>query len=234
MNCLEFRRRIEAEPTIHDPALGSHREACAGCAAFAARVLRFDRRLREATRIEVPDGLASRILLRQSFGERPRTLRRRWHAAALAASVLLMVTAGTFVLLRANHDRALAREVVEMVRSAPYALAPAGPVSSRAVRAALGPAGVAVEGDLGRVRFAGRCRIGGRLAGHLVIDGDSAPVTIFFVPSARIAGTTTIRDQHLDGLLIPSPRGIIAVVGAPGERLERYARRARELVRWAV
>ena len=86
--------------------MGSHRAAGAGCAAFAARVLRFDRRLREATRIEVPDVLASRILLRQSFGERPRTLRRRWQAAALAASVVLMVTAGTFRRLRPTPDRA--------------------------------------------------------------------------------------------------------------------------------
>ncbi len=236
MNCLEFRRAFETEPGGRDLRLGEHRADCPSCAAFAARVLRFDRLLREAARVPVPAELASRVLLRQAFGRARRggVLPRR-DALALAASLLAATALGVFSYhhLRSGEDR-LGREVVAMVRNAPYALAPSEPLPASRIARALRPAGVAMRGPIGTVTFAGRCLIQGRLAGHLVVAGRHAPVTIFLIPEERVASRRTVRGHRLAALLVPTAGGTIAVVGAEDEPLAGIASLARAAVRWST
>lgn len=67
MNCLEFRRRIGAEPRSRAPELLAHRDSCKdGCAAFWQRAQRFDDDLEAALAIPLPEGLVDRILLAQA------------------------------------------------------------------------------------------------------------------------------------------------------------------------
>ena len=111
MNCLDFRRRITAEPRSRDADLMAHRDTCKeGCAAFWQRAQRFEDDFESMLAIPVPDGLADRILLAQATGERRRQLgmRRAW--MGMAASVLIAF-AGVGMLWRhmdANSLPALA------------------------------------------------------------------------------------------------------------------------------
>ena len=89
MNCLDFRRRIGAEPRSRDPELLAHRDACKdGCAAFWQRAQRFEDDIEAAMAVPVPEGLADRILLVQATDERRRQVacRRAWMAMAASAA----------------------------------------------------------------------------------------------------------------------------------------------------
>lgn len=233
MNCLEFRRMLLTDPFSEDPEFVAHRQGCDECARVLERSARFERNLRQAMRVEVPEDLASRILLKQSFAE-PKVPRwwRRGRSLALAASVLIAVGLVGLGLLSEIRDHRLSQEFVALVKGAPYALAATGPVSSDDVSSALGPVGLDLAGSIGKVTFASRCLVRGRLAGHLVLQGESAPVTVFLVPFSMVDKRATIHSSHYSGVVVPQGNGTIAIVSSPGEALEGIEARVRSAIRW--
>ena len=87
MNCLEFRRRCLAEPGNQDSEFVRHKRECAACAEFAVSMHDIDRTLVEALRVDVPENLASRIILRQSLQNGQVTGRHKLRRYAIAASL---------------------------------------------------------------------------------------------------------------------------------------------------
>ena len=124
MNCLEFRRILLTDPGTRDPAFVEHKRSCADCADAVGRSAQFEQRLREAVRIEAPENLASRILLKHSFASPvSKPWWRNTAAVALAASLLLVVglVVSTVIGTHARHQR-LSEEFVALVNGAPIAL----------------------------------------------------------------------------------------------------------------
>jgi hypothetical protein len=233
MNCLEFRRILLTDPGSEDPGFLAHRRSCSECTEVIARSAHFERRLREAARVEVPETLASRILLKQSFAERKaRPWWRDRRVVALAASVLLAVGLASLAVLSESRDHRLSQEFVALVNGAPYALTGSLPVSDDDVSAALDPVGLDLAGSIGKVTFASRCLVRGKLAGHLVLQGESAPVTVFLVPFSLVDERARIRSAHYSGVVVPQGNGTIAIVSSPGESLEGIEERVRSAIRW--
>jgi len=234
MNCMEFRRILLTDPGVGDPEFARHRRDCRDCTDTVERSAHFERRLREAVDIDVPENLASRILLKQSFeaqAERPWWRTRR--AYALAASMLLMVGLVTLALTSHLQQRRLSEEFVALVNGAPDALAAGVPVSSSDISAALEPVGLDLDGEIGDVTYAGRCLVRGKLSGHIVVQGDTAPITVFLINEQLVSDRATIRSNHYTGVVLPQGSGTIAIVSLPGEALEKVEARVRSAIRWA-
>lgn len=231
MNCLEFRRTHDTEPASRDESFLRHRRECAACRAHSARAACFEQQLAASMQVPVPENLASKILLRQSFlaGDR----RTRWprYGLALAASLVLLA-----VLLYRPYEiepvPGLDRDVVEVIEVAQHALAASKPVAWAQVQLALRPAGVGLSGDIGVVTFASPCVVRGKIAGHIVIRGDKAPVTVLLMPSERVRVRSSFGGPDYRGYLVPTDVGTIAIVGAPEEGLERFEDQVRAAVRW--
>ncbi len=235
MNCIEFRRILLTDPGVVDAEFARHRRDCHDCTDAVERSAYFERRLREAVDIDVPENLASRILLKQSFEahtERPWWRTRR--AYALAASMLLMVGLATLALTSHLEQRHLSEEFVALVKGAPYALAASKPVSSDDISAAMRPAGLDLDGEIGNVTYAGRCLVRGTLSGHIVLQGDTAPVTVFLINEQLVTDRGTIRSDLYSGIVLPLGSGTIAIVSTPGEALENVEARVRSAIRWAA
>ncbi|NCF26983.1 MAG: DUF3379 family protein [Gammaproteobacteria bacterium] len=234
MNCIEFRRILLTDPGTLDAEFTEHRHHCPDCSDAVERSAHFERCLQEAVNIPVPENLASRILLKQSFeshDERPWW--RTGRVYALAASIMLV--AG-LVFLGFNsqvEQRRLSEEFVALVNGAPYALAPNPRVSSSEISTALEPAGLDLQGDIGDVTFAGRCIVRGKLSGHIVVRGDTAPVTVFLISEQLVTARATIRSDHYSGVVVPQGTGTIAIVSSPGESLENVEALVRSAIRWA-
>lgn len=233
MNCIEFRRMLLTDPGVVDPEFAEHRRDCLDCTDAVERSAHFERRLREAVNIKVPENLASSILLKQSFqsqAEPPWWRSRRLYA--LAASILVVVGLAFMGLVPQLEQRRLSEEFVALVNAAPYALATTTPVSSSEISAALEPAGLDLEGNIGDVTFAGRCIVRGKLSGHIVLKGDSAPITVFLIGERLVADRATIRSDHYRGIVLAQGSGTIAIVSSPGEALEKVEARVRSAIRW--
>lgn len=233
MNCMEFRRMLLTDPRSSEPAFIEHRSHCPECAEAAARSARFERRLAEAVNVEVPENLASRILLKQSFEPQPRPA--WWRSArllALAASLLLMVGVAALGWQSYRAQQQLADEFVALVNGAPYALSATRAVSGSEISATLEPTGLDLAGTIGDVTFAGRCIIRDKLSGHLVVKGDTAPVTVFLMTDRLVENRTRIRTAQYSGIVLPQGSGTIAIVGAPGEMLDDVEARVRAALRF--
>lgn len=231
MNCLEFRRLVEIDPDSRDEDFMRHRAECKSCAEVAARALRFSATLDAAARIDVPENLASRILLKQSFAK-TRTLLSRRHVLALAASIVAaagLALSGTYVLTREDP---LAREIFTLIRNADDTFASKTPLDSQSMAEALAQAGIDVTGELEKVTYAGQSLVRGKLSGHVVIQGEWAPCTVLLIPEINVASRFTIRSDNLRGLVVPFDGGAIVIVGSPQEVLEPVIERIKAAIRW--
>jgi hypothetical protein len=233
MNCMEFRRMLLTDPCSTDAAFIEHRTSCPECADAVARSAHFERRLRAAVNVDVPENLASRILLKQSFeSHRERPWWRSRSLYALAASMLLAVGVAVLGYQSYHEQRSLGEEFVALVNGAPYSFAATGPVSGSEISSALEATGLDLEGSIGDVTFAGRCLVREKLSGHIVVKGETAPVTVFLMADQLVERRTTIRTANFSGIVLPQGSGTIAIVSAPGETLDGVEARVRSALRF--
>ncbi len=224
MNCIAFRRALSLSPASPDDELRAHRRECPGCEAFARRLLQFESTLAEAVRIDVPEGLASRVLLAHSLRlEGDTRVRRRRLLLAFAAIAALGLAASWLALAPSRLDR----DVLAHIEAEPSHLHARGELSRAEVNQTLAPLGVGVEGDLGTISYAGTCWIRGRLGAHLVLQGDRGPVTVLFLPDEPLGDRFPVRHELLQGIIVPAGRGSLAIVGRPGEALEVIEQRVK-------
>ncbi len=195
MNCLEFRRLVETDPNNQDKAFLRHKAECESCAALAARAARFSNALDKAARVEAPENLASRVLLRQSFLPSRGVVSRRRTLAMAASMVAAVGLASSGVFLYFRQDP-LAREIFTLIRYAGYTFEPKTPLETPLVAKALARVGLNLDGTLDKVTYAGQCLLQQKLAGHLVIQGEKAPITVFLIPEIELASKTTIRGDN--------------------------------------
>ncbi|CAM5297905.1 hypothetical protein RLIN73S_03122 [Rhodanobacter lindaniclasticus] len=114
MDCLEFRRRLGAEPQARAADLLAHRDGCAACAAAWERAQTFERDLHAALNVPVPAGLAERVLLAQATGERRQHAHHRRIAFAMAASLLVALGIGGYAWRQADANSLPALAVAHM------------------------------------------------------------------------------------------------------------------------
>jgi hypothetical protein len=231
MNCLEFRRLVDTDPDTKNDDFIRHKAQCESCARFAARAARFSNALNVAARIDPPENLASRILLRQSFSDSRLLLSRRG-ALALAASITIvagLAISGTYLLRREDP---LALEIFTRIREAGDTFRSKTLLDNRAVAEALAPVGLDVTGKLGKITYAGQATLRGKRSGHIVVQGEWAPCTVFLIPEISVASEYTIRADNMKGVVVPFDGGAMAIVGAPEESLAPVVERVRTAFRW--
>lgn len=233
MNCLDFRRIVDTDPHATDEALVRHKRECLTCNTHAQHALRLDTVLREAVRVPVPENLASRILLKQVFQSAKRRSRRKRQIFTLAASVLLTAS---IVGVTSHYYRGpdLDEVVVALVDEAERTLPVGKPVSVSHIQSVLKSVGVGLGQDIGEVTFVGPCVVRGKVAGHVMLRGKTAPISVLLMPGERVSSRALFVDGGHRGVLLPGKNGAIAIVAAPGEALEAIEVRVRSAVRWSA
>ncbi len=236
MNCLEFRRHFTVDPSGNGHETAVHRQQCPGCDRFAERMGEFEKRLREAmavdvpqgvaerigrrlemesptlteehldrhlesaVRVDVPEGLAGRILFRHSFERQRRARRRRHLSAALTVGLASALGLSMFWPSPGSH-RGLAHEVVAHIEEDTQALLSRAQVRDFALSATLANFGMYLEEDISPLTYAGICEVGTTFGAHLVVAGESGPVTAIAVANlpqrwlGAVLHTATTRHQ---------------------------------------
>ncbi len=232
MNCLEFRRTLYGNPDERSEAFARHRANCPECRAAAERIRRIDLTLSQALDVPVPDGLASRVLLKHRH-MKGTVWRRGVPIPWAAAAVLSIGVAGWFGYEYGQiRNPALPEAVLAVVQRDLTPLTRLHSMQAPAVRAALAQVGASLTGDLPPVFHARKCNIRGNDGVHLVLDGASGRVTVFLLPAEMTRGRMLVEDEAFHGLIAPGQRGSIVVLGEPGEQLEQTLRRIDSSVSW--
>lgn len=230
MNCLEFRRRIGAEPATRDPAVDGHRADCATCAAYRDELLAMDALLARAMRIPLRPVV---VRDRRPAGRRRGTgaPERRWLALAASLVVGILVAATLWVSYPAPT---LAGEVLGHVSHEPDAWNARDPLGAATVAAVLAPSGIRLRDGAGTVTFARRCFFSGHWVPHLVVQSAAGPVTVLLLAHREVEAPLTIEGHEFTGVVLPAPRGSIAIVGPDATGLDDIARQVFEAVEWDV
>ena len=229
MNCLEFRRQLAAEPECRDMAFLDHGESCTACHDAALRSADFESQLDAALAVSPPGGLAARILFKQRFAKRRRVSARYY---TLAASLVLGVgIAAGIVLQQPRH--ALAEAALSHVDNMPHGEhAPA--LQPKQLPLALKAVGLELDGEIGDGIAVSLCPIKDRLALHLILRGETAPVNLMFIAGKNIKHRVGFENEKFAGFLAPARGGNVAVVTRPGEQFEPVVSRVRSKLRFRL
>ena len=246
MNCLEFRRHVGAEPSSALAAVAAHREECAACAGFQDEMQALDRLLAKAMRVDLVSGTRDALVsgmraatasAAAAVGRVPDTAQgrhgavrpRRWlaMAASLVAGVLVATT-----LWLSYPGPTLAAEVIGHVVSDPGALVAVEPLPEQAVTEVLQPSHVRLRADMGTVTFAMRCEFEGHVVPHLVVQTDRGPVTVLLLLHRSVGAATRIEEGGYSAVVLPAPRGSIAIVGRDVAGIDAIAQQVFDSVDW--
>ncbi len=233
MNCLEFRRRSLAEPACQDGAVLCHKRDCTRCAEFSFSVAQLDRGLSEALQIEVPSNLASRIILRQSLNVDRTRQSRKTRLYALAASILLAVglASGWYMATRLPP---LDRSVIARINEVPASRVAAQQVPYDRLVRVLQTLGAELKGSLGQVSYASIYYMRELRCGQLVLAGLKGPVNVLLMPGVYVENRRPLRSKKLNGVIVPTVNGSIAIIGERGEALDDMEQRLRSAISWRL
>lgn len=221
-----------------DPALAAdeaHYRDCDDCRAFVAQLQAFDELLREAMQIDAPQ-LAPASLPEPDAKVRGLPARRSrmpfW--LAMAATLLVAAFLGLRAWLPAGDGLPLPDEILAHMTHEPGSrVVSASPVSDRRL-ARVVPASVAeLSHEGGLITYAQSCVINGHRVPHLVIQGETGPVTVILLPDEKIEQAMPLRNEQFHGVLLPVGDGSIAILAENEEEdLERIRQRMQRSVSW--
>lgn len=229
MKCSDARFLLAADPRSSDPTLLEHLELCAACAAYAGDMHEIDRQLGDAMRVPVPERPLPVGPYPVADAEAPavRTRARRRFAAPLAlAASIAGIAIVTGLLWGVFPRQSLASAVVAHMAHEPDAWQQSEPVPAGDLQQVISRSGISVDAMLPEVTYASSCWFRGHYVPHLVVQTDTGPVTVMVLTRERVAAPTEFAEGGYRGVLVPAPRGALAVIARNAGDVEAVARRA--------
>ena len=214
MDCLEFRRRLAAEPHVRDPDFVAHRDSChAGCTEAWWRAQKLERRLENALAIDAPGQLPERVLLAQATQARVHT--RRWRLGlALATSLVLAAGIGIFGWNRSAGADPLPDISVAHLHREAFALASRQPVTEADLRENFAARGLDLHEMPAGAVFVRDCDLGSYRTVQLVFRIEDEPVTAMNFVDHAIAASREFDRDGWQGREVPMGKGTLLLLGA--------------------
>ncbi|MGO4892416.1 DUF3379 family protein [Flavobacterium sp. W21_SRS_FM6] len=184
MDELEFRRAVLADP--NDKELAKATADDLKKQAFVKEIKQLDKKITEASNIPVPDGLAHRLLLRQTMAVHTQK-RQRSHFIQLALAASVAFILGISVTQWQFKEAASLSEygIAHVLHEGDYALGASEDISLSQVNAKLARFGGEMTANTGQIYYANFCDFDNIKSLHLVMQGDNGKVSVFIVPNMQ-------------------------------------------------
>ncbi|MDO6524666.1 DUF3379 domain-containing protein [Motilimonas sp. 1_MG-2023] len=236
MDDLEFRRRAYSNPNDQDEAFLSAAFEDEQNKKFLDEIKHFDEQIEASLKdIPVPEGLADRILLNQSFEqfqEKQRT--SRWHLA-LAASIAFLIgmsvnlvqfptspNMGEIAIKHVQDEWIFTEQINENA-------------DLNAVNAKLIKYGGTVKEDIGHIYYVNHCSFNGAPAFHMIMAGEKGKVTLFVVPKSK---SLTIDPMYSKGdmraLVMPVQNANLIIVADKNEPVGKLEQKLESTINWSI
>lgn len=235
MDELTFRRTIYAEPNTQDAKVIEAAKADPAKQAFWNEVKAMENQIFAASQVPVPENLADKLLLRQSFEERQQEHSKRPWYIAMAASVAVAAVL-TFNVIQPISGNALANDVFAHVSyMEKEMMMGAGSVDLDQVNAKMATFNGSVNGDLGEIVSANYCYLDKIKSLHLIIKGEKGLINMFVMPdnlTESIQETFNNASMIGTSFLIESAKVII--VGEDAEELKGVKESAQQQMKFST
>ena len=198
---------------------------------------KFDDNLKALLKVDVPEGLADKILLEQSFEvEKERTKSGRWHLA-IAASVAFVIGMTLPLMNGITLSPSDIGEVaMQHVQEEYYFTAQTNERADlKMVNAKLARYGAEAHDELGEVTYVNYCNFDGIPALHMVMQGEKGQITVFVVPSeANFVESETFHNQQLKGVTEKMGDSNVVIVGERDESLKSIRSAMKNNIQWDI
>ena len=204
MNCLDFRRFRLSDPYSTDTEVLAHRVECEVCHSFEHEVRTLDKQISRALTVEVPEGLAAKILLNQSLQSKPRKP-TRWYWLSMAASFFL---AGIIIVYQMTVIEPVERALVQHIEMEELIVqSMMMPVQQPQIEQVLNSINLESTTSLDNVVFASTCIIQGELVAHFVIEDENSQFTLVLIPQKIVDEVLEFGDESWRGVITPHESG---------------------------
>ena len=224
MDDLQFRRTVYADPKCTDEEVLKAAANDPAKQEFWDELKRLDAQMQQACKVDVPEGLAERLILRQSIQSHAKEKRRTRVHLALAASVLF-VFGVSFTLFQQQNtvvnlsDHALAHVYYE---GDGYALRVDGDENLSTVNAKLASIGGQITDSIGRIYYANFCNFDRVRSFHMVMQGDQGKVTVFVIPDNDLhVPVETFTDGKMHGEMVQMNNTRLVLVAQQGQSFDQ-------------
>lgn len=242
IECISFKRDCGSNPqsVAAEQRLLSHVDTCDPCSDFYQGMLALDSSLGPAFSLPVssssidqqlsPAFKNANIVSSLNITSIVKRSFNRFKPVIATAASLMLVAFGVFTLQ--YPGAAIAGEVIEHIHHEPGLLTLTHAVTSdEQIEMVLKQANITLSGDRVNVLSAALCPMAGQLAAHLVVEGESGPVTILILPGKETK-TGKIKSKEFNGRILSAEHGTIAVVGGKKENSEHMEKIIRDSFHW--
>lgn len=223
MDDLQFRRTIYADPNSADEDVKNAAREDANKHEFWNELKQLDVAIKHAAKVDVPEDLASKLILRQSLESHTTNKRKRRLHLAIAASVVFTFGV-SFTLWQQQNVVYLSEHALAHVyeEGGGYALKASGNIEIGKVNAQLASLGAEFKQSIGRILYANFCNFDGVRSYHMVMqDTNGEKVTVFVVPHTdRLTLEDSFGDGKMSGQMFNTNHASIVVVGEKETALE--------------
>ena len=235
MQCDEYRELIAATPSGLSAGAAEHAAQCSACDAYRRSMQSLDQLISRALNIDIPelampeladiDGLSNVVSLPLRRVAAPVWL-------GLAASIAVVSVLAVRFLANDAVYPSLSEEIVAHLDHEPGALrVTTEAISAERLESVIGER-ARMDSNAGLISYARSCVINGHTVPHLVIQGESGPVTVLLLPDEMIDAAVTLEGEGIRGVILPVGNGSIAIIGERDEPLEVIEKRVVDSVQW--
>ncbi|HAS6349846.1 TPA: DUF3379 family protein [Vibrio vulnificus] len=232
MDDLEFRRRILSDPKSRDKEILQALDSSDSNAKFAQDVLDLDAQIKQAMKVEVPEELVDKILLKQtSYASEDKIVRPSFVRKAMALAASFAFTAGLLVghinwgnLLVSPAQASLADTAIQhVVAESAFVRHIDEQVTSIQINAKLSPLEYYFNDNFPyHVYYLNHCGFGHTNALHMIFQGEKGKITLFIAPIKSPSAADFAKDG-MNGIIVPIGNTSLILVGENGEETKKFA-----------
>jgi hypothetical protein len=237
MNDLEFRRRLFADP--HDTDVAKEAAKDPEQQALLEDLQAFDAQLNDALQVEVPEGLAERILAKQQQDNDHNVLQRKsWfrrNKTPLATAASATFAVGLYFMSATQSPLLAGDHALSHVRHEKSAFASDKEIAMQNVNEKLAKFGAKLRDLPGKVTYATFCHFQGQESLHLVFQSEFGPMTVFIVPIDKknsLGGNGQFEDEQYSGIIDQDKHGATVLVANLGSPVKQYQKQVVNALKW--
>lgn len=239
MDDLEFRRQIYADPKRHNSQTKQAMLTDPEKRHFVEDMLTFEQKLEQAYKVDVPENLASKIILKQTLAEHKQQDKKRSRAymaiaASIAFAVGISINVNQQVPIETTPD--LAQLILEHAHNdmeMQLANIADVQVSLASINNKLSTYGAELADNIGKVHSVNFCQMGAIRALHLIVDGEAGLVNIFIMqPNTNMRSLPAIADDTLKGQGSRYTTADVMYIGEKQENLSQIQQKFESKLKW--
>jgi hypothetical protein len=222
MDDLEFRRTIYSDPKCSDRAIKNAAAEDPARQDFWKELRVLEAKLEKASKVDVPEGLANRLILRQSMQDFRQKKTRSRIQFALAASIAFVCGVSFTLWQQQNVVNLSENALAHVYEEGSHALEADENLSIEQVNLKLASYGGQFTQPLGHIYYANFCDFDNIKSLHMVMQGENGKVSVFLIPhKGEYSSEQDFYDDKLHGQSLEYGTASLIMLSDKGKSFEQ-------------